>query len=148
MKVRNSDINEMIQAINMLDEGATDDGKKINFKFKSTTKYSQVKNLKKLKAAAADLEDTRQKMLKDYDLERSADEMNPQGKHYRPQDPVKLKEFNVEWFALMRAETEIALTPITEAEIDLEKNDLIPVRALSGLGPILKGFDDEKKPPA
>ena len=148
--VTNQQINEMFQALKSLDNAQPRDRQMV---FPGKTIYSLGRNLRRVKSAAEEIEETRIKLVekhleaqkKDKEFQGKDGEPLPQLVERGPYGQAFLKEFE----GILEQTQEIELFPIKVSQLDLDKNSTLPFSVLTDLEPMLvddsNGEGDEAK---
>ena len=123
MKLKNTVIHVLVQVLNQLDPAIGRSPYKLNGK----VRFAMAKNLRKLQVELDTLETVRQKLIEEYGLTPTK---QPDGSSRL--DGEKFAEYEQAFNDVLDAETEVDLHQITEADLDLDANQ-IPFTLLSPL---------------
>lgn len=131
--MKNSDIIKTYRGLSHLIEPANPDGSPAKpYSFSGPVSYSIVKNLKRVKRAVEEFDETKQNIIKG---------LMKEGETSFPSTDERFDQFNAELIKVLDAEGDYTPIKIKQADLDVAKNAIQPT-ALLALDPILIDEDD------
>lgn len=115
MKLKPTQIHQIVQTLNQIDPPTG----KSAYTLSGKTRFAIAKNLRRLQAELDTLEEVRQKLIADYKLERV-----PQPDGSVRIDGPGFTDYQNAFQQALETETEVALHQISEADLDLDNNQI------------------------